>query len=43
MLEIGYDQSEAVTALLLQEGYRTIRTVKDLAGKDRVVIGGKDV
>ena len=39
MLEIGYDQSEAVTALLLQEGYRTIRTVKDLAGKDRVVIG----
>lgn len=37
--EIGYDQSEAVETLLLEEGYTEVSTVKDLAGLDRVVKG----
>ena len=37
--EIGYDQSEAVEALLCKEGYTQVATVKDLAGLDRVVMG----
>lgn len=36
-LEIGYDQSEAVSGLLAAEGYAEIETVRDLAGKDRIV------
>ena len=39
-LEIGWDQSEAVSALLAAEGYSGIRTVKDMAGLDRVVRAG---
>lgn len=37
-LEIGYTQAEAVTALL-HSGFKDIRTVKDLAGNNRVVMG----
>lgn len=36
--EIGYNQSKAVTTILEEEGYEAIRTIQDLAGKDRVVI-----
>ena len=36
-LEIGYDQGEAVSALLSENGYRQIRVCRDLAGNDRVV------
>lgn len=36
--EIGYDQAEAVCALM-QEEFSGIRVVKDLAGLDRVVYG----
>ncbi|MCC8127854.1 MAG: peptide chain release factor N(5)-glutamine methyltransferase [Clostridiales bacterium] len=36
--EIGYDQAEPVTAIAKAEGYRTVRTCRDLAGNDRVVI-----
>lgn len=36
-MEIGYDQAASVTELLVSAGYREIRTVKDLAGLDRVV------
>lgn len=36
-LEIGWDQARAVSALLEQEGFGEIRTVKDMAGMDRVV------
>lgn len=36
--EIGYNQSEDVTHILNQEGYYNIQTLKDLPGKDRVVI-----
>ncbi|MBO5572645.1 MAG: peptide chain release factor N(5)-glutamine methyltransferase [Clostridium sp.] len=36
-LEIGYDQSESVADLLKNAGFTGIRTVRDLAGLDRVV------
>jgi release factor glutamine methyltransferase len=36
--EIGYNQSEAVMHILSQEGFYNIQTLKDLPGKDRVVI-----
>lgn len=35
--EIGYNQGEAVTTILKEEGYSHIKLVKDLAGNDRVV------
>ena len=37
--EIGYDQAEAVSLLMAEAGFKEIRTVKDLAGLDRVVCG----
>ena len=37
--EIGYDQGEAVSALMAEHGYVNIRIIKDLAGLDRTVIG----
>ena len=37
--EIGYDQGEAVQALLAANGYIEIAVVKDYAGLDRVVYG----
>lgn len=39
MLEIGFDQGEAVAQLFAQAGYSNIRIHKDLEGKDRVVSG----
>lgn len=36
-MEIGYDQSGEVEALFRSRGYNRVRTVKDLAGLDRVV------
>lgn len=38
-LEIGYDQGEAVSGLLRDAGFDSVRVVKDLPGKDRVVCG----
>jgi release factor glutamine methyltransferase len=38
-LEHGFDQGAAVRALLKELGYRKIRRLKDLAGKDRVTTG----
>ena len=38
-LEIGYDQGEAVSALLEKNGFTDIAVVRDLAGNDRVVKG----
>jgi release factor glutamine methyltransferase len=35
--EIGYNQGEAVTELLVKEGYAEIVVKKDLGGHDRVV------
>ena len=41
LYEIGYDQGEAVTDILRQEGYEDVKLVRDLAGLDRVVCGRK--
>lgn len=36
--EIGYNQSESVEKLLYENGFKNIKTLKDLSGLDRVVI-----
>ena len=41
LVEIGHDQSPAVEALFRAAGAQGVRTVKDLALKDRVVAGAK--
>ena len=41
--EIGYDQGEEVSRLMEEAGYMDIEVVKDFAGLDRVVCGGKYV
>ena len=40
LFEIGHDQGESVSALMRDAGYKDVRVIKDLAGNDRVVIGG---
>ena len=40
--EIGYDQAEQVSRLLIQNGFNDIEIIKDLAGLDRVAAAGKD-
>ncbi len=42
-IEIGYDQSKAVEALMRKAGAHQVRTIKDLANRDRVVTGVKNV
>lgn len=37
-LEIGWDQGEAVTALLQQHGWHNVACLPDLAGRDRVIV-----
>ncbi|HOO29208.1 MAG TPA: peptide chain release factor N(5)-glutamine methyltransferase [Lachnospiraceae bacterium] len=39
LFEIGYDQGKQVCKLMEEHGFADIRTVKDLAGLDRVVCG----
>ena len=39
IFEIGFDQSAEVSALLSQNGFMNIQTLKDLSGNDRVVCG----
>ncbi len=39
MYEIGYDQGEAVSALMKERGFEEVEVVKDLSGNDRVVRG----
>ncbi len=39
VMEIGYDQSRDVEALLKEQGFEQVSTQKDLAGLDRVVTG----
>ncbi len=42
VVEIGFDQSKAVEALFREAGGAEVRTVKDLANRDRVVTGAKN-
>ena len=37
--EIGYDQGEEVSKLMIENDYLNVKVIKDLAGLDRVVIG----
>ena len=37
--EIGYDQGDAVSAMMEERGFEEIKVIKDLAGLDRVVVG----
>lgn len=39
VFEIGYDQAEAVCALLLDAGFEAIAVRRDLGGRDRIVSG----
>ena len=39
MVEIGWQQGDAVTALFRQQGLQQVRVLPDLAGRDRVVVG----
>jgi release factor glutamine methyltransferase len=41
-VEIGYDQKDAVEALFREAGAAQVRTVRDLADRDRVVAGSKN-
>ena len=40
LFEIGHDQGESVSDLMKEAGFKGVRVIKDLAGNDRVVIGG---
>jgi len=42
LLEIGYDQGQAVHNLMFKAGYEQIEIIKDLAGEDRVVMGVRE-
>lgn len=39
LFEIGYNQGEAVSAMLKEAGFLDVSVIKDLAGNDRVVFG----
>lgn len=41
LVEIGYDEGEAVKELFVQNGFDSVKIIKDLAGCDRVVSGRK--
>ena len=38
-LEIGFDQADAVAALLRDAGFAFVERLRDLAGHERVVVG----
>ena len=38
-LEVGFDQAEAVAALMVDAGFRSTERLRDLAGHERVVLG----
>ncbi len=40
LFEIGHDQGQEVSELMVQAGFKDVRVIKDLVGKDRVVTGG---
>ena len=42
-VEIGFDQAEAVSALMRDAGYYEVRTIRDYGGNDRIVCGIKSI
>jgi release factor glutamine methyltransferase len=38
-LEIGFDQGDAVAALVSEAGFESVERLRDLAGHERVVVG----
>ena len=38
VFEFGYDQAEALSALVLSAGGRILQLAQDLAGRDRVLV-----
>ena len=42
-LEIGYDQVDAVSALMKDAGYYEVRSIRDYGGNDRIVSGIKSI
>lgn len=42
ILEIGYDQGIEVRDMMINEGYKDVKILKDLQGLDRVVLGIKE-
>lgn len=42
-IEIGYDQSKSVEALMCEAGAQRVHTVRDLSNRDRVVTGVKNI
>jgi release factor glutamine methyltransferase len=38
-LEVGYDQADAVAALVRAAGFGSVQRLRDLAGHERVVVG----
>ena len=43
IVEIGYDQGEAVRSMFADNSYSDIHVIKDLGGNDRVVLGRKTI
>jgi len=41
MMEIGYDQGDAVSKILIMTGYKNVRIIKDYAKNDRIAYGEK--
>jgi release factor glutamine methyltransferase len=39
LFEHGYDQAATVQQILREQGYKNVKTIKDLAGKERVSLG----
>ena len=39
LYEIGYDQGDDVSGIMMDAGFFEVRVIKDLAGDDRVVCG----
>ena len=43
LVEIGAEQARDVTLMFVDSCYEEVRTVRDLAGNDRVVLGRKRI
>jgi release factor glutamine methyltransferase len=38
-LELGYDQADAVAAMMREAGFEAVERLRDLAGHERVIVG----